>query len=525
VRTDHQPKHAPATIRRTWPHKEGLYASRGLTRPQLLLLASCLGMFMSFIEVTAAISTLRAMQIDLHVATADLSWISSTYTLVVAAGVLSGGAFGERFGRRRVFLIGVAALAAGSLVVAASDSYPQVLVGRALSGIGGALVLPTSLAFITTSFTDPRERGRKISVWVSVSGFGLALGPLIGGSLLELSNWHAVYLVNAVLAVVTVAVTLFAVAETRIPGRPLDWPGQFLAVIGLGTLVGGIAVGGRVGYGTTGVIALLVTAVVALVALIVVELRTPTPMLNVRIMRAAPYLTALIVAAAGLFSFVGVTFLEVQFLQRVQGAAPLETGVRLLAVMGAFVLSTAAASRLGARIAPAKLLVAGTFITGIATLVLLLQGPDSSYLVTAPGLVLVGLGSGLVIAPSTSAALAVVAPQSAPAASSAVTAFRQVGSVLATAALGAVLSINFIDELPGELAGAGVPSRIAGAVVDGATTGTGGTGPLPPGVGSAIGVAFTDGVHIAMLVISGVSFASALLAAAFLVRRPSTRPQ
>ncbi|MBT2674764.1 MFS transporter [Streptomyces sp. ISL-14] len=495
-------------------------------RPGLLLLASCLGMFMSFIEVTAAISTLRAMQIDLHVATADLSWISSTYTLVVAAGVLSGGAFGERFGRRRVFLIGVAALAAGSLVVAASDNFAQVLAGRALSGIGGALVLPTSLAIITTSFTDPRERGRKISVWVSVSGLGLALGPLIGGSLLELYSWHAVYLVNAVLAVITAPITLFAVAETRIPGRPLDWPGQFLAVIGLGALVAGIAVGGRVGYGTAGVIALLVTAAAALSALVAVELRAPMPMLNVRMMRATPYLTALVVAAAGLFSFVGVTFLEVQFLQRVQGDAPLETGLRLLAAMGAFVLSTAAASRLGARISPAKLLVAGTFITGVATLLLLLQRPDSSYLVTATGLVLVGLGSGLVIAPSTSAALSVVAPQSAPAASAAVTAFRQVGSVLATAALGAVLSINFIDELPGELSTAGVPSRVADVVVDKATNGAGGSGPMPTGVSSAIGIAFTDGVHTGMLVISAVSFAAALLAYLFLVRRrASAAPQ
>ncbi|MEV5275978.1 MFS transporter [Streptomyces werraensis] len=133
-------------------------------------------MFMSFIEVTAAISTLRAMQVDLGVAPADLSWVSSTYTLVVAAGVLSGGAFGERYGRRRVFLLGVAALAAGSLAVAVSDGFAQVLAGRALSGVGGALVLPTSLALITTSFTDPRERGHRISVWVSVSGLGLA-GP------------------------------------------------------------------------------------------------------------------------------------------------------------------------------------------------------------------------------------------------------------------------------------------------------------------------------------------------------------
>ncbi|MEV5155735.1 MFS transporter [Streptomyces werraensis] len=492
-------------------------------RPRLLLLASCLGLFMSFIEVTAAISTLRAMQVDLGVAPADLSWVSSTYTLVVAAGVLSGGAFGERYGRRRVFLLGVAALAAGSLVVAVSDGFAQVLAGRALSGVGGALVLPTSLALITTSFTDPRERGRKISVWVSVSGFGLALGPLIGGALLDASGWHAVYLVNAVLAVATVAVTLYAVPESRVPGRPLDWPGQVLAVAGLGCLVTGVAVGGRAGYGDPRVVAALVAAVAALTALAVVEARVPVPMLNVRMMRSAPYTAALVVAAAGLFAFVGVTFLEVQFLQRVQGADALDTGVRLLAAMAAFVLSTALASRLAGRLGAARLLVAGCALTGVAGLVLLLQRPDSPYGVTAAGLVLAGLGSGLVVAPSTTAALAVVPPPAAPAASSAVTAFRQVGSVLATAALGAVLSLRFLDALPAELDAAQVPSAVADVVLERAGSGSDGAGSAPAAVHTAVGRAFTDGVHAGMLVISAVSFAAAVLAALFLLRRrPAT---
>ncbi|MFF8545200.1 MFS transporter [Streptomyces werraensis] len=131
---------------------------------------------MSFVEVTAAISALRAMQVAPRRGAGRPQLGLRTYTLVVAAGVLSGGAFGERYGRRRVFLLGVAALAAGSLAVAVSDGFAQVLAGRALSGVGGALVLPASLALITTSFTDPRERGHKFSVWMSVSGLGLA-GP------------------------------------------------------------------------------------------------------------------------------------------------------------------------------------------------------------------------------------------------------------------------------------------------------------------------------------------------------------
>lgn len=503
---------------------QGPPAPPPLKHPGLLMVASCLGMFMCFIEVTAAISTLRAMQVDLHIAPADLSWVSSLYALVVAAVVLSGGAFGERFGRRRVFLTGVVALAFGSLVVAFAGTYAQVLVGRGISGLGGALVLPTSLAFITVFFTDPREREKKISVWVSVSGFGLALGPIIGGTLLHLWNWHAVYMVNSVLAVPTVVLTLAAVVETRIPGRSLDLSGQILAVAGLSCLVAGVAIGGRVGYGNTGVVGTLVVAAAALLGLVFVEWRAPVPMLDIRMMRSVPYLVALVVSAAGLFGFVGVLYLEVQFLQRVQGQGPLETGVRLLAAMAAFVAATWAAGRLGARFGPARLLVAGTFLTGVAGLVLLLQEPDSPYALTAAGLALVGVGSGCVVAPSTTAAIAVVAPPRAPAASGAVTAFRQVGSVLATASLGSVLAIRFLAELPDELARAHVPAPVAQVVVDRASNGSGGGSLMPPGVRQAIGRAFTEGLHAGMLALSCVCFIAMALAALFLVPHAQPRP-
>ncbi|WP_245877500.1 MFS transporter, partial [Streptomyces glaucescens] len=314
---------------------------------RLVLLAACLGLFMSFIEVTAAISTLRALQVDLGVAPADLSWVSSTYTLVVAACVLSGGALGERFGRRRVFLAGVLLLAAGSLVVAVSDGYGWVLLGRGVSGLGGALVLPTSLALITTTFfVDLPRMLRYIAIWVSVSGIGLAVGPLLGGLLLEASGWRAVYLVNTPLAVVTVLVTLRAVTESRVPDRPLDLAGQFWAVLGLSALIYGIAAGGRLGYGDPQVVTVLAVAAGALTALVLTERRAAVPMLDVRMMGNARYAAALVVAAAALFVFVGVVFVEVLFLQRVRDLGPLATGVRLLPAMLAFVAATFTAQRL-----------------------------------------------------------------------------------------------------------------------------------------------------------------------------------
>ncbi|MFF3943895.1 MFS transporter [Streptomyces sp. NPDC001902] len=493
-----------------------------IPRGRLVLLAACLGLFMSFIEVTAAISTLRALQVDMQVAPADLSWVSSTYTLVVAACVLSGGALGERYGRRRVFLTGVVALAAGSLVVATAGSFPQVLVGRAVSGVGGALVLPTSLAIITTTFfVDLPRMLRSITVWVSVSGLGLALGPLLGGALLDRFDWPAVYLVNTPLAVVTVAVTLYAVRESKVPDRPLDLPGQGLSVLGLGTLVYGIAVGGRAGYDDPVVVAALAVGVVSLVALVLVERRTDVPMLDVRMMGSVRVSAALVVAAAALFAFVGVIFLQVLFLQRVQAVAPMATGVRLLPAMVFFVLSTLVAQRIAGRVGAARLLAAGSLVTAAAAVVLVRQQPDSAYAITAVGLALVGLGSGLVVAPSTAAAFAVVQPAQMGAASNAVTAFRQIGSVLATSVLGAVLAVRFIGALPERLTAAHVPPPVADAVVAVARSGGSGSGRSAPAVTDAIGASFTVGIHTGLWVVAGVSFAAAVLAAVFLARKPA----
>ncbi|MFE6285149.1 MFS transporter [Streptomyces sp. NPDC057877] len=490
---------------------------------RLVLLAACLGLFMSFVEVTAAISTLRALQVDMGVAPADLSWVSSTYTLVVAACVLSGGALGERYGRRRVFLTGVVLLAAGSLVVAVADGYPQVLLGRGISGLGGALVLPTSLALITTTFfVDLPRMLRFIAVWVSVSGIGLAVGPLLGGLLLEVSGWRAVYLVNTPLAVVTVLVTLRAVTESRVPDRPLDLAGQLWAVLGLSTLVYGIAVGGRNGYDDPRVIAVLAVAAVALAALVRTERRTAVPMLDVRMMRDVRYAAALCVAAASLFVFVGVVFVEVLFLQRVRGLGPLGTGIRLLPAMLGFVAATFLAQRLAGRVRAGRLLAAGSLVTTGAALVLLLQRPDGSYAVTALGLALVGTGSGLVVAPSTNAAFEVVDGARMGQASSAVTAFRQIGSVLATSVLGAVLALRFLGTLPGRLDAEGVAGPVADRVVDVARDG-GGTGATasPAPITDAVRDAFTTGVHSALWVVAGVACAAAVLAWTLLaVRRP-----
>jgi DHA2 family multidrug resistance protein-like MFS transporter len=488
------------------------------TRPRLVVLAMCLGMGMSFVEVTAAIATLRPIQQQFTVTPADLSWVSSLYALVVAALVLSGGALGDRLGRRTVFLVGVAALVAGDLVVATADSYAQVLAGRAVSGLGGALILPTSLSILAVTFLRPDVRARMIAVWVSASGLGLALGPLLGAFLTRVAGWHTAYLLNLPLAVATVAVTLYAVADSRVPGRRLDVVGQALVVPGLAALVYGISVGGRESYTDAGVLAALGLAVVCLAGFAVVERRAKAPMFDMALLRRPRPAVALLVAGIGLFGFVGVSYLEILYLQRVDGLDPLAAAVRLLALTGAFLVATVAVGALAGRVAPARLLLVGLLLAGTGTLALLAQGPDSSYWPAALALALTGLGCGLVVSPSTAAALAVVPPQHAPATSAAVTAFRQLGSVFGTAVLGAVLARRFAAELPTALADAGVPAPLASAVTAAVSAGrTGGSDDA--GVAAGVAEAFTGGVHAALVVASAAFLVGAALVAAVLLRR------
>ncbi|GAA4598116.1 MFS transporter [Actinoplanes octamycinicus] len=494
-------------------------------RQRLIVVAVCLGMAMSFVEVTAAIATLQPIQREYAVAPGDLSWVSSLYALVVAALVLSGGALGDRLGRRAVFLAGVGAMVAGDLVVATAGGFGQVLVGRAISGLGGALILPTSLAILVVTFANPAVRARMIAVWVSASGLGLALGPLLGALVVRGAGWHAAYLINLPVAVATVAVTWFAVTESRMPGRRLDVPGQLLAVAGLGSLVYGIAVGGRESYTEPMVAGALLLAVLCLAGFVLVERRRAAPMFDLALLREARPAVALLVAGIGLFGFVGVSYLQILYLQRVDGFDPLGAAVRLLALTLSFLVATVAVGALAGRIPAARLLLTGLLAAGAGALALLAEDPGSPYWRAALALGLTGLGCGLVVAPSTAAALAVVPPPRAPGASAAVTVFRQLGSVFGTAVLGAVLARRFAGELPDALRDAGVPAPAADAVTSAVASGrTGSSGNAA--IGDAIDAAFTSGVHTALAVAAGTFLLGAALVAAVLLRpaRPAQSP-
>jgi EmrB/QacA subfamily drug resistance transporter len=472
-------------------------------RQGLILVAMCLAVAMTFLEITATVSSLTAIQADLHLSPTDLVWVASAYTLPVASLILTAGALGGLFGRKRVLSIGIAVLALGSLVVAAAPGLTTVLLGQAVAGIGGALILPNSVAMLSVTFTDPHKRTE-------------AAGPIIGGTLLGHLDLHTVFLTNVVLGVVALAVVVPVVTESRHPGQRLDLAGLVLATLAVVSVVFAAIEGGHRGYGDPLVIGAFVTFAAATALFLLAEYRSSAPMLEVRLFRSPSFSAVMVVAAVALFGFTGVTLLLVLFFQRVQGLTALDTGVRLLPQMGAFVLTSAVTGRLIRRTGYTMPLTVGLTLGAAASLYLTTTEPTTGYLRVGAAMAAFGVGIGLVVAASTAAAMTSTGPEHAPMASGLVNTFRQVGAVLGTSVLGTVLASQSAAALPAALAHHGVTGAdqqhailaAAGSVHRGITSAR---------VSAGTAEAFTTGLHAGLFVNAAV-FALAALLAALLIR-------
>jgi EmrB/QacA subfamily drug resistance transporter len=491
------------------------------TRTTLTLVAMCLGAAMTFLEITASVSGLTAVQADLRVSSANAVWIPSAYTLLVASLVLTGGTLGNRYGRKLVFSIGIVVLALGSIEVATASSFALVLLGQAIAGVGGALILPNSVALLGVAYPDPHRRTEAITIWAASSGIGLAAGPLVAGVLLEHFSWHAVFLANPVLAVIALALTVSVVAESRQPaaGR-LDLAGVVLGTLTVAALVYGVIDGGHQGYTDARVIAVFAVAVAAAISFVVVESRSAAPMLDVRLFRSLSFGSVMVVAVVSLFGFAGVATLEVLFFQRVQQLSALDVGWRLLALMLPYVVVAGFSGRLIRRIGFRVPLVGGLLLGGLAGFGLVSQSPTTGFAQVWWLLALFGIASGFIVAPSTAAAMVSVGPAHAGMASGAVNTARQIGTVLGTSVLGTVLTSRLAARLPDELATHHVPVAARDAIATAVASGTSGTRPLPPGAREAIGSAFATGVHTGFVITAIVYLLAAVLVLVGVHNRP-----
>jgi EmrB/QacA subfamily drug resistance transporter len=487
-----------------------------------VLAASILGSSLAFIDGTVVNVALPAIQRDLHASLREVQWVVEAYALLLAALLLVGGALGDRLGRKKIFEAGVLVFAAASLACALARSPGQLIAARALQGLGGALLVPGSLALISANFGEA-ERGRAFGTWAGFSGLTSALGPLLGGLLIDRLSWAWAFAVNVPLAVVVLAITSRHVPESRQAGadQRLDLVGAVAATLGLGGCVFFFIEAPAQGWGAPPVLAALATGLVALVAFVLCERRVPAPMLPLHLLRnrnfaAANVLTLLLYAGLG----GGLFFLPLNLIQ-VQGFSATAAGAALLPfVVIMFLLSRWAGGlvdRRGARLP----LIVGPLVAAAGFALLALPGTSARYASGfLPGIAVLGLGMGIAVAPLTTAVMNAVPADASGTASGVNNALSRVAGVLAIAAFGALMAAVFEQHLRASIAD--LPPALADAIWRqrgrlAAIELPAGTPDLQAARG-AVQAAFVAGYRWVMLVSALMAAASAAVAAAWMDR-------
>lgn len=409
-----------------------------------VLLACVLGSGIAGIDATVVNIALPAIGRDLHVGFASLQWTVTAYTLTLASLILLGGACGDRYGRRRVFIVGVAWFAVASMLCGLAPNAGWLIAARALQGVGGALLTPASLAIIQASFVDS-DRGRAIGAWSALSGTASAIAPFLGGWLLAAGSWRWVFFINPPLAALVIAIAVRHMPETRDPnasGR-LDVLGALVGVLGLGGVSAGTIAASDHRFASSPVLVPLSVGIIALAAFVLVENRESRPMLPLQLFAsrqfsAANAVTFLLYAANG-----GALLLLVVALQTVSGFSPLEAGTALLPITVVMLLFAARFGALAQRIGPRAPMSVGPLVASAGLALLTRLSPHTSYaLGVLPAVTVLGFGFAMFVAPLTSTALGAVAASHAGIASGVNNAVARAAGLLAIAALPVLVGLG-----------------------------------------------------------------------------------
>jgi EmrB/QacA subfamily drug resistance transporter len=403
--------------------------------------AMCFALFMIMLDNTVVNVALPSIQRSLHATTSTLEWTVNAYTLSFAVLLVTGGRLGDLFGRRRMFLVGVVIFAVSSGAIGFSPSDTWLVVWRAIQGSGSALMMPATLSIITNAF-PPQERGKAIGTWAGVSAMALAIGPVVGGFLVESVSWQSIFFLNLPVAVAAVVVALFAVRESRdeTVERTIDFPGVITLTVGLGALVLSLIEGNSWHWGSGQEIALFAVAVAGLTSFVAIELRRRVPMVDFSFFRSRTFLGASIVAFIVSFAMLAMFFFLALYMQNISHYTPLEAGIRFLPATAVIIFMGPLAGRLADRVGSRPLMTLGLTLVAAALFWQSHLTVSSGYGVLLPGFILMGFGMGFVMSPMSTAAMNSVVQTKAGVASGIVSMSRMVGGTFGVAVLGALVS-------------------------------------------------------------------------------------
>ncbi len=399
-----------------------------------------IALFMTTLDNLVVTTALPTMQRDLHASISGLEWTVNAYTLTFAVLLMLGAALGDRLGRKRVFLVGLGIFTLGSAAAALSPSIEWLIGARALQGVGGAIVTPLTLTILSDAVPAER-RGLALGLWGGVSGLGVALGPLVGGAVVQGLSWQWIFWLNVPIGLVAIPLGMSRLRESYGPKARLDVTGVGLITASALGLVWGLVRANSRGWTSPEIVASLIAGVVLLVAFVAWERRTREPMLPMRFFRNRAFAAANAASLLMFFGMFGSIFLLTQYLQNVQGNSPLEAGLRMLPWTGMPMIVAPIAGAVTDRIGGRPLLIAGLALqaTALAWLAAI-TAPDVAYIDLVPPFAIAGVGMALFFAPVATVVLGAVRPDEAGKASGANNAIRELGGVFGVAVLASIFT-------------------------------------------------------------------------------------
>ncbi len=422
-------------------------------------------LFMVVLDNLVVTTALPSIRRDLGGGLSDLEWTVNAYTLTYAVLLMTGAALGDRFGRRRVFVIGLTVFTVASAMAALAPSTGALIAARAIQGAGGAIVTPLTLTLLSTAFPEG-QRGLAIGLWSGISGLAVALGPLVGGAVVEGISWHWIFWLNVPIGIALIPLAYARLQESHGPADKLDIPGVIIAGVGVLGLVYGIVRGAEDGWTAFNVLGSIIVGGVFLLAFVLWELRAPAPMLPMRFFRSRAFSASNGVSLAMYFGVFGGIFLIAQYFQVAQGYSPLEAGIRTLPWTGMPIIVAPIAGILSDKIGSRPLMFLGLTLQSVALgWLATLFAPDTPYGSFVLPMALAGAGMAMVFAPTANAVLSSVLPQEAGQASGATNAIREVGGGLGVAVLASVFAANGSFASPQAFSDGLVPAVWVGAAV------------------------------------------------------------